>query len=81
MVLQFDHTNRKHKMDYNCTDCNGTGADQKKTADARRKGQCDRGSYISCWTCNGNGLDPAKYFRWSDAQSPGQQPVSPPLSQ
>lgn len=48
-----------------CSDCNGTGADRKKTADARRKGICDRRSYIQCWNCNGNGLDPAAYFRWS----------------
>lgn len=48
-----------------CSDCNGTGADRKRTADARRKGICDRRSYIQCWACNGNGLDPAAYFRWS----------------
>lgn len=48
-----------------CPDCKGTGADAKKTADARRKGLLDGGAYIRCWTCNGNGLDPAAYFRWS----------------
>lgn len=58
------------KIDYTCTDCKGTGADPKKTADALRKGRIDRGSYIQCWTCNGNGLDPAKFFRWSTPTSP-----------
>ena len=48
-----------------CPDCNGTGADRVKTLAARRKGICDRSSYIQCWSCNGNGLDPAAYFRWS----------------
>ena len=48
-----------------CLDCNGTGADRVKTLAARRKGICDRSSYIQCWSCNGNGLDPAAYFRWS----------------
>lgn len=48
-----------------CSDCNGTGADRQKTLSLRRRGSIDRGSYISCWTCNGNGLDPAAYFRWS----------------
>ena len=48
-----------------CSDCNGTGADRDRTLNARRRGQADRGSYIRCWTCNGNGLDPAAYFQWS----------------
>lgn len=61
------------QKDYNCDDCKGTGADPKKTADALRKHQIDRGSYICCWTCNGNGLDPAKFFRWS---TPVAQPVA-----
>lgn len=46
-----------------CTDCNGTGADAAKTMAARKSGQADSRSYIRCWTCNGNGLDPAAYFR------------------
>lgn len=48
-----------------CSDCNGTGANKAKTLTARRGGAIDRRSYIRCWTCNGNGLDPAAYFRWS----------------
>lgn len=48
-----------------CPDCNGTGADRSRTLAARRTGLCDRGSYIRCHACNGNGLDPAAYFRWS----------------
>ena len=42
-----------------CTDCNGTGANAAKTAAARKTGACDKHSYIRCWTCNGNGLEPA----------------------
>jgi len=48
-----------------CPDCNGTGADRVKTLAARRSGHADSRSFISCWSCNGNGLDPAAYFRWS----------------
>lgn len=48
-----------------CSDCNGTGADRAKTLAARRRGDCDGRAYIRCWACNGNGLDPAAYFRWS----------------
>lgn len=46
-----------------CPDCNGTGADRARTLAARRCGVADGHSYIRCWTCNGNGLDPAAYFR------------------
>ena len=43
-----------------CPDCKGTGADFKKTkARDKRDGS---GGYVMCWTCNGNGLDPAAYF-------------------
>ncbi len=56
-----------------CADCNGTGADPKKTADARRKGLLSGGGYIRCWTCNGNGLDPAAYFQWSKPSSQGER--------
>lgn len=49
---------------HHCPDCRGTGADDKKTKKALKQGRIDRGSYIRCWTCNGNGLDPATYFRW-----------------
>lgn len=49
-----------------CPDCNGTGADRARTLAARRRGSCDRGSYVRCWTCNGNGLDPTAYFRLSN---------------
>lgn len=48
-----------------CTDCGGTGADRSKTIAARKTGSIDGRSYIRCWACNGNGLDPAAYFRWS----------------
>jgi DnaJ-class molecular chaperone len=40
-----------------CPDCKGTGADAKKTQQARKTGLCDSRSYIRCWTCNGNGND------------------------
>lgn len=51
---------------YRCDDCKGTGADAAKTAAALKAGTIDRGSYIRCWMCNGNGLDPMKFFNWSD---------------
>lgn len=48
-----------------CPDCGGTGADAAKTKAAYKSGQLSRssGGYIRCWACNGNGLDPAAYFR------------------
>lgn len=42
-----------------CEDCNGTGANAAKTEAARKSGVCDKYSYIRCWTCNGNGIEPA----------------------
>jgi hypothetical protein len=44
-----------------CEACRGTGADIKKTLALK---SYDAG-YIMCRVCNGNGLDPAEYFRWS----------------
>lgn len=41
-----------------CVDCNGTGRDEKRTAAARKTGDCDKYSYIRCWTCVGNGWHP-----------------------
>lgn len=48
-----------------CGDCNGTGADAAKTRAAYESRLLSKssGGYISCWSCNGNGLDPAAYFR------------------
>lgn len=46
-----------------CPDCKGTGADANKTKEARRKGLADSRSFVACWTCNGNGLDPSAYFK------------------
>lgn len=45
-----------------CPDCGGTGADAAKTRAAYKTGRLDSG-YISCWACNGNGLDPSAYFK------------------
>jgi hypothetical protein len=43
----------------NCVKCHGTGKDDKKTEDARRTGVISHpGSYVRCWHCNGNGLEP-----------------------
>lgn len=53
------------KSGHLCRDCGGTGADRAKTHAAARKGLLSGGGYIRCWTCNGNGLDPAAYFSWS----------------
>ncbi len=46
-----------------CADCNGTGADASKTDKALQTGRIDKGSHIRCNPCNGNGLNPAAYFR------------------
>ncbi len=58
-------------MTHYCIGCGGTGRDDRKTAE-RAKEDAEfahrvkhHGTYVSCWTCNGNGLDPAEYFRWS----------------
>jgi hypothetical protein len=51
-----------------CPDCSGTGYDRKKTEEARKRGHCDPKSYMSCWSCNGNGLDPAAYFKTSKGE-------------
>lgn len=48
-----------------CPDCGGTGADANKTAAAHKSGALTgSGSYIRCWSCNGNGLEP--YYPNSD---------------
>lgn len=57
-------------MAYLCKSCNGTGRDATKTAALARKDAefahraKEHGSYVRCWECNGNGLDPAEYFRF-----------------
>jgi hypothetical protein len=38
-----------------CSDCDGTGADRKKTK-IMRKRECDNIAYVRCWTCMGNGI-------------------------
>lgn len=45
-----------------CLSCNGTGRDEKKTLQTA-KGDAEfrhrvkhHGSYVRCWTCNGNGV-------------------------
>jgi len=63
-----------------CEDCGGTGRDANKTAalakeDAEFRHRVKHhGSYVRCWSCNGNGLDPAAYFRW------GPHPVLPAIA-
>jgi hypothetical protein len=53
-----------------CHDCCGTGRDERKTAEVAKRDAEFRhrvkhhGSFVRCWACNGNGLDPAEYFRW-----------------
>ena len=61
-------------VDMNCEHCRGTGADAEKTRAARRSGECDFLSYIRCWHCVGNGLDPAKFFNWGQV-APAEQAV------
>lgn len=48
-----------------CEYCNGTGADAKATAEMRKKETSATG-YIRCWNCNGNGLNPLHFFRFSN---------------
>lgn len=43
-------------VDNRCSHCGGTGADAAKTF-ALNRSQSDR-SYVQCWACNGNGLNP-----------------------
>lgn len=57
-------------MPHYCKECNGTGRSEAKTA-ARAKEDAEfrhrvkhHGTYVRCWACLGNGLDPAEYFRW-----------------
>ena len=50
-------------MKYPCTDCNGTGRDQAKTAKAIAERRIDAPAYIRCWTCLGNGTDNWAYFQ------------------
>ena len=45
-----------------CLSCKGTGADIARTLAAPAS---DSG-YVRCVPCNGNGLDPAEYFRFDD---------------
>lgn len=55
-----------------CKDCGGSGKDAKKT-EAKARSDVEfkyrvkhHGTYVMCWSCNGNGTDPAEYFRWAD---------------
>ena len=50
-----------------CPDCAGTGRDEARTKAARRAGRCDGGSYVRCWACLGNGVDPDYVHRLSRA--------------
>jgi hypothetical protein len=40
----------------NCSECNGTGYDAKKTEEARKR-ECDPHMRVRCWACVGNGLE------------------------
>lgn len=51
-----------------CPDCLGTGADKAKTDAARKSGAIDSRSYIRCWNCNGNGLNPMHFFRFTGSK-------------
>lgn len=55
-----------------CPDCGGTGADAEKTRAAYKSGHLSKssGGHIRCWTCNGNGLDPAAYFHTTARSRP-----------
>lgn len=46
-------------LKYLCATCGGTGKDEVSTLRARMSS-----GYIQCRPCQGNGLDPAKFFRW-----------------
>lgn len=55
-----------------CPDCNGTGKSIEKTAalaraDAEFRHRAKHhGSYVRCWSCNGNGIDSVAAFNWGD---------------
>lgn len=49
-------------MSYDCDDCKGAGTVLRRIG-GRPNAPLHR---VRCWTCNGNGLDPAKFFRWGD---------------
>jgi DnaJ-class molecular chaperone len=61
------HIPRPLKEGKLCTECNGTGADIKATL---KMPEWEVG-HVMCRACNGNGLDPAEYFRFggNDANS------------
>lgn len=63
--LTQEKTARAPKL-HLCEACGGTGIDRKRTAADKH---LDAGAYYRCWPCNGNGLDPAAYFRWSDKRA------------
>ncbi len=50
-----------------CQNCKGTGRDDLETA-AMYKRETSSSGYIQCRACNGNGLDPAAYFRFSNSK-------------
>lgn len=54
---------------YLCIVCKGTAADIVKTEERDRREPSAFG-YVSCRTCNGNGLDPAEYFCWGNHPPP-----------
>lgn len=60
--MGLKHIPRPLTSGHLCASCKGTGADIAKTM---KLTPSDTG-YIRCWDCNGQGLDPAEYFRWGD---------------
>ncbi len=52
----------------NCEECNGSGRDEAATK-AMYKRESSSTGYIRCWNCNGNGLNPAYFFRWSSNET------------
>ena len=48
-------TEPKDNIKYLCEYCKGTGAES----------YLKEGGYIACRMCNGNGLDPLKFFKFS----------------
>lgn len=53
-----------------CCACHGTGADIAKTL---ARPMSDTG-YVGCYSCNGNGLDPAEYLTWQTTKRQEREP-------
>lgn len=52
------------KLESICPKCNGTGNNNKLTAEQKQREPSLSGT-IRCWNCSGNGWDPVDGFNWT----------------